>query len=109
MFVALLRELYKQKQQSNTAGKDTRTEMQKAVVHYGVNFLHILLIAFFYQMLIGLPFIGDTKLLENYFLNQIEEQNQRQMIELEEQVSQLERDSKSEVVTQRKRIVDDLQ
>jgi len=106
---ALLREVYQQKKKSNTAGKEAPTEFQKTILHYSGNLVAVLLILISYQLLFGLPFIGDTKILQTIFDNFRQTEDQNRLAELEKQVAQLESDTKSEVVNQRKRAVDDLQ
>ena len=113
VFVALLREIYNEKKRSNTTrtGKETQTDLRlKAAYVYGGNFVGVLLILLAYQLLIGLPFVGDTKILESYFKNLMHSQDEAShQLELEKQLSQLEEDMKPEIKTQHKRAVDDLQ
>ena len=113
IFLALLREIYNEKKRSNTTrtGKETQTDLRlKAAYVYGGNFVGVLLILLAYQLLIGLPFVGDTKILESYFKNLMHSQDEAShQLELEKQLSELEEDMKPEIKTQHKRAVDDLQ
>ena len=127
--IALLREIYQKKKKDALTSANTPNLLRNlkimpesmlklgarlgiksdTVVHYGGNFVGVLLILIGYQLLFGLPFIGDTKILQTIFDNFQHAEDQKKLAELEKQVAQLESEANSEVVVQRKRAVDDLQ